>query len=300
MVKVKLNRETMKWELLPKGSKEGMYLDGYLYKSFSHAQDVMRRKDVDLPIAVTGYPGTGKSTTIIQIASFCDPTFNHTRMHQCAEDFIKAVQNAKQGEAHVLDESYNDLNSASIRREAGRALLNVMNIIRQKRLYIFIALPDFFDLTKNIAIFRTRWLIHCYSESFGDIGRFAAFDRNAKKLLYIYGKKNEDYNATDATFYGTFTKRIPENFDWDAYVKMKEKGLREAFTFVKNVSRAMGHRDKLLWLLYDKYDCPVKELSKFLELSSQLIHKVIKEKRSAEIVETDLELNESLTESNVT
>ena len=58
MAKVKYDPIIKDWIKLPKGSKEGMYTDGFLWNTFSSAKKVMKKKDVDLPVAVSGYPGT--------------------------------------------------------------------------------------------------------------------------------------------------------------------------------------------------------------------------------------------------
>jgi len=282
MVKLKLD-EARIWRVLPKYSKEGMYMDGKLYNSFDNAKGIMKKKDVDLPTAVAGYPGTGKSTITIQIASFCDPTFTEDRMYQTVESFIEGVKNSNFGEAHALDESYEGMSSAAIRREVGRALLNVMNIIRQKRLYIFIVLPDFFDLSKNIAIFRTRWLIYCYSEEFGDIGNFAAFDRDTKQQLYIRGKKNEDYDVVSADFFGRFTKHIPMNFNWEKYMGMKDEALKQIFVRTHEDRNAINQRNKLIYYLHKKFAHNTNRLSKITGLGLRSIQIIIKQEKTKSI-----------------
>lgn len=272
MVKVIYSPKHKEWIELPKYSKEGIYQDGRLWITYRDAKKVMKKKDLDLVTAVTGYPGYGKSTFVIQEASICDHTFNHKRMYQNVEDFIEGVKNSKNyGEAHCLDESYDGMNSGEIRREVGRALMNVMNIIRQKRLYIFIVLPNFFDLHKSIAIFRTRWLFHLYSPEFGDIGYFAAFGRSAKQRLYIKGKKFEDYDCVPAEFIGKFTPEIPSNFDWKAYEKIKEHNLKNVFIKSHEDRSAVQQRNTLLHYLKTKLSHTSKKLSELTGLSERSV-----------------------------
>ncbi len=275
MVKLLYSKEKDSWEQLDKGSREGMYMDGYLFNSFDNAKNVMSKKDLDLVICVSGYPGNGKSTLITQVASFCDPTFSEKRMYQTTKAFVEGLKNADMNTAHCLDESYDGLNSSQIRTAIGRTVMNIMNIIRQKRLYIFIALPDFFDLSKNIAIFRSRWLLHCYEKEFGDIGYFAAFDRESKKMLYIKGKKEENYNAQKASFYGSFTKAIPPNVNWKKYIEMKDAGLQGVFVQQKEETYSKKHRDKLIVLLYNEYNVDTKFLSEYLDMNRRSIQGII-------------------------
>ncbi len=279
MVKVKYDKKKKDWIVLPKGSKDGMYLDGYLYNTLSHARDVMFKKDVDLPIIVAGYPGTGKTTFTITKATFCDPSFNVDRMCLDVDEFIKALKNAKPHQAVVLDESYEGLNSAQIRRDTGRALLNMLNVIRQKRLYIFIVLPNFFDLSKSIAIFRSRYLFVCYDEDFGDIGRFVAFGRDTKQKLYMHGKRFEDYNATKSDFYGTFQKDIPKGFDYQIYLKKKAQAMMD----IKIEGASVGEKDKVI---RNKLVCWIKKTWKKSNrdiadksgLSIRMVQNIVKDK----------------------
>lgn len=276
MVKLILNKSKNGWETTEDKDNYDFALDGFLYDSYKAAKKVMEKKSVDLPTAVAGYPGTGKSTETIKLASFCDPTFDHTRMYQKTEDFIEGLKNSTPLTAHVLDESYDGMNASEIRRETGRALMNVMNIIRQKRLYIFILLPNFFDLHKSIAVFRTRWLIYCYSKSFGDIGYFAAFDRETKQQLYIKGKKEENYNCVKADFYGSFSKKLPPNFDWEAYEKMKDEGLQNVFVSTQEDRTSLNQRDKLIYYLHNKFDHTTQTLSEITGISLRHVQRIIR------------------------
>ncbi|KKL48382.1 hypothetical protein LCGC14_2326030, partial [marine sediment metagenome] len=109
MVKLRLDLQKNEWIELPKGSKEkdSIYMDGILYKSFTNAKEVMKKKSIDLVVAVTGYPGSGKSKLTEQMASFCDPSFDENRMHQTSQDFIDAIEEETQIlKAHVLDEAW--------------------------------------------------------------------------------------------------------------------------------------------------------------------------------------------------
>ncbi len=285
MVKFKLNGACDDWERLTKGSKEegSIYIDGMLYESFSNAKKVMRKKNLDLVIARSGYPGLGKSKIISQVAAFCDPTFSEDRMWQTTEEFVSAVKNETGVlKSHVLDEAWEGLSSGQVRRKIGRILVNIMNVIRQKRLFIFIVLPDFFDLSKSIAIFRSRWLIHCYSEDFGDIGRFAAFDQAAKKQLYIRGKKFEDYGAWPADFYGVFTKCDSPNFNWERYEKIiKPKSMENSLETSEYNSDAVDQRNNLIYLLYNKYDYKTKDISTESKLSLRSVQQIIRDMKQS-------------------
>ncbi len=285
-MKLRLNQQTMEWERLPKGSREegSIYMDGMLHNSFSFAKGVMKKKNKDLVVCCSGYPGSGKSKIISQVASFCDPTFTEDRMHQTTEEFIEAVK-AETGvmKSHVLDEAWEGLSSQQVRREIGRALLNIMNVIRQKRLFIFLVLPDFFDLSKSIAIFRSRWLIHCYEEEFGDVGKFLAFDQDSKKKLYVYGKKFEDYNAAPADFYGVFTKADSPLFNWDRYEnEIKPRAMQVTFEKRIEDSKVIQQRNILIFTLATKHSYTTAEIADSIDVSLRTVQTVIKKMKDYE------------------
>lgn len=285
MVKLKLNETGDDWVLLEKNSREegSIYMDGMLYKSFSHAKRIMKSKNLDLVTACSGYPGLGKSKLISQLASFCDTSFTEDRMWQKTEDFVNAVKD-ETGilKAHVLDEAWEGLSSIQVRKSIGAILLNIMNVIRQKRLFIFIVLPDFFDLSKNIAIFRSRWLIHCYSEEFGDIGRFAAFGQAAKKQLYIRGKKFEDYSAWKADFFGRFTKSDAPNFNWSRYEnEIKPIALKHSVEITQVVSDSVKQRNKLIYILRTRYELSTKEIAEEINSNTGSVRNIITEQKKS-------------------
>lgn len=265
-------------------------LDGYIYESFSMAKTIMQKKDVDLPILVTGYPGTGKSTLIMQIATFLDPTFNETRMCQTVEDFIEQIKNSTKRQAIVLDESYAGLNASEVRREVGRAFLNLLNIVRQKNLYIFIILPNFFDMAKQVAVFRTRWLIHCYDKGFGDIGYFCLFDRNTKHNLYIKGKKFEDYNCVKADFFGRFSAFIPTQINYDKYLSMKLEGLNKVGEVRKSINKFELQRDKLILYMHKILNVPRKEICQLLGVNQEFVYEIIQKYKPKENEEKQKEM----------
>lgn len=283
MVKLRLIKEKNEWMVLPKGTREegSMYMDAVLYESLIEKVNIMKKKNVDLVILCCGYPGAGKSKLVAQMASIVDPTFTEDRMYQNSKDFSDGVMaETNTLRAHVLDEAWESLSSKQIQRQEGRIFMNLMNTIRQKRLIIFIVLPDFFDLSKNMAIFRSRWLINCYSPKFGDVGKFVAFDRDSKKKLYHRGKKMADYSAHRYDFHGRFTNADSPRFNWHRYetvIKLKAMEMPGSGDLAEG--KIIGQRNKLLLMLRDKFNVKTKDLAGEIEMTHKYVTDLLRHER---------------------
>lgn len=283
MVKLKLNEAGDDWIVLEKGSKDpdSFYYDGETFESLQDIKRVMKRRTVDFFAACSGYPGSGKSKFMSQTASIVDPTFTEDRMHQTTEAFIKAVKEETEPlKAHVLDEAWDGLSSMQVRKEVGKIFVNLLNIIRQKRLYVFIILPDFFELSKHIAVFRTRWLFHCYGENFGDVGNFAGFGREAKKMLYIKGKPFLNYNAYPYDVHGRFTNTSPPNFNWGRYENViKKQSLGISTAKFDNESKAVKQRNICIGIMKNRHRWTTKDMAKILGMNRKVIQRIVKSEK---------------------
>jgi hypothetical protein len=190
-----------------KGEPCEMYLDENLFNNLSAVKKVVSSKDFDYVALVCGLPGLGKSNFAITCAKFCCEWFDESYICFTAEEFIKKTTECQERSAIMLDESFASLNSKISLTSDFLKIVNHLQIIRQKNLYIFLCLPNFFDLAKGIAIYRSSHLFVCYGERFGDRGDFAAFDRDKKKELYIEGLKYMNYKCVQPNFRGKFTKQ---------------------------------------------------------------------------------------------
>ena len=111
-------------------------------------------------------------------------------------------------------------------REA-KKLQKVLDVVGQKNMTFIIVLPCFFDLNKNIATRRSRFLLHVYTSNDMERGRFTYFGPNKKRQLYAVGKKNfGSYAKPRSDWLGSFDDfKLP--FDKE-YVELKKKSLAEA------------------------------------------------------------------------
>ena len=179
-----------------------MYADGWLLKNMELAAKQVR-KDHDMVFVGDGPEGAGKSVMMMQVAYMLDPTFNIDRVCFTAEEFMRAVKNAEKYQAILFDEAFRGLSSRQSLSPLMEALIKMFAEIRQKNLFILVVMPCFFELTKYIAMWRSRALIHVYLRR-GERGSFAFYGPRAKRRLYIYGKKDYNYGKAYPSFRGTF------------------------------------------------------------------------------------------------
>jgi len=232
----------------------------------------------DYVALVCGYSGAGKSTFAQSVARYLDPGFDESRIAFTAEQFIRITNEVPEYSSVVLDESFESLNSKITMSSAFLKIVNHLQIIRKKRLFIFLCLPNFFDLSKGVAIFRASHLFLIYAADDGTRGRFVAFDRNAKRLLYIKGGKYIDYNAVRGNFYGKYyeDRVIPE----EIYEGMKDEH-RNIQDLNPSVRRKQESRDNLINFLRVGRGWKIKEIANASKLSEGAVKQVLYKKRTS-------------------
>ncbi|MCK4522469.1 MAG: hypothetical protein KAU20_07890 [Nanoarchaeota archaeon] len=203
------------------GTKNSYSMDGYMKKNLDTAKRIIK-KDWDMIFIYDGAEGSGKSTKAIQDAFYFDPTLDNDRVVFTPKEFREAIMTAKPYQAVIYDEAYTGLSSRATMSLINRTLISMLAEIRQRNLFVCVVMPTFFDLDKYVALWRGRALIHVYTKDF-QRGRFAFYNADKKKKLYIYGKKFYDYTNTSPNFRGRFTSYMP--IDEEAYKKKKRDSL---------------------------------------------------------------------------
>jgi len=201
------------------GTDDEFYMDGILKDNLDIGKRIIK-KDWDLVFVIDGFEGTGKSVFTQQLAKYCDPSFNLSRIVFSDSGFIKAVLSGKKYEAIVYDEAYHGLSSRGAMTKINKSIVKMLTEVRQRNLFLFIVLPTIFELDKYPAIWRSRALFHVYADNF-QRGYFAFYDVHKKKALYINGKKFYSYSYPDPNFTGRFTNHYTVNME-----EYKEKKLK--------------------------------------------------------------------------
>lgn len=199
-------------------------MDGFLQTNMDLARKVIQ-KDWDMLFTVDGNEGSGKSVFAMQIAKYCDPSFNLERVVFTPSELRKAIINAEKYQAVLYDEAYTGLSSRATMSLINRTLISMLAEIRQRNLFVFVVMPCFFDLDKYVALWRSRGLFHVYTGKAFERGYFAFYNIDKKKDLYINGKKFYSYANPKPNFIGRFTNAYV--VDEIAYRKKKKDSLSD-------------------------------------------------------------------------
>lgn len=206
-------------------SVEGKYnLHYYLASNLERAKRMIK-KDYDLVICIDGMERSGKSVLAQQIGYYLDRTLTIDRITFTAEEFKKAVSQAKPNECIILDEAMTALFSRASMSKTNIDIVRLLAEVGQKNLVIIIVLPSFFVLDQYAAVHRSRCLIHTYTKKL-QRGYFRFYSMKNKKQLYLMGKKGYNYGAAKPNFRGWFS---------GAYaIDEKEYRKKKADSLIKN------------------------------------------------------------------
>ena len=120
------------------GEDQEFYIDGYKKKILDNA--VMRnKKNWDYVALYAGIPGSGKSTLARTDAKYCCPWFDIKYIAFTAQEFIRITNTCPDYSSVVLDESFQSLNSKITMSKPFQRIINHLQLIRQKRLFVFLS-----------------------------------------------------------------------------------------------------------------------------------------------------------------
>jgi len=123
----------------------------------------------------------------------------------------------------ILDEGHDGMNTGNVARADFQRMVNLLMLVRQKKLHIIIITQNFFDIAKSIAIFRSNLLFFITTTKKGKRGSVVVFDRQKKKALYLLGRKALNFQAVKGNYVSQFNKNdhcLPKN-----YIERKAKHL---------------------------------------------------------------------------
>ena len=240
----------------------------------------LKKRDEDRAYIVDGREGDGKSVFAIQQAAYLDPTFCLDRICFTPEEFVKAIENGKPGQAIVFDEAFRGLSSAAARSKVNLMIKNALMEMRQRNLFVFIVLPSFFLLDIYAAMLRSNALFHVCRNKKGYRGYYRVYNYKKKGLLYQIGlKRGWSYSNPKTRFKGTFSDRYP--IDQDAYKAKKSASLQDLTLASQSVKedKYLLQRDLLINALHEAFIPNTAALARWLtalgiEISQQMVSKI--------------------------
>ncbi len=205
-------------EIFPMGTFKGQRTDGgYIDRTLSANLDILAKKiknDMHFLILITGHDGVGngKSTLMTHVGSYL--TWKINQLHGTENTFTSRNMtfNGRQLERRSfelpqfsvvgLDEG-DDLTIHGMKDLASN-LKKYFRKCRQLNQILILILPSFFELPKFYALSRSTFLLDVQFKGEFERGFFEFYSSQKKKLLYLKGKREWDYNCVNSDFHGKF------------------------------------------------------------------------------------------------
>jgi len=268
MVLIKLGydeKSKHKWVVLPKShdekshnGKQVVIIHERLWEKTKNIIN-LRNKGYDSIFLIDGKRRTGKSTLAMTIAFLLDPNISINNYVAGLEEAPDKIEEAKDESVLLFDEGSLVASSKDVMSKKNKQLEKIIDVVGQKRLTLIFCMPSFFDMSKQIAINHSLFLIHVYTDDKLNRGRFAYFGTKKKKALYIIGKKHHgSYAKPKSDWTGMFNDfHLP--FE-EEYLKLKKRSLKEALGLVKKekkpISPLIISKIKTEFLDNFKKNCP--------------------------------------------
>ena len=149
----------------------------------------------DVVFFVDGMEGSGKSELGKQSALIMSKKFNENDIVFTPDQFSDWVLNPKRkkGDVCLWDEFIFGGNSQDALSNMQNMLMKMFVTMRSKGLIVILIAPSLFLIRKYFAIFRTRFLLHCYTKGISR-GYCKFYNYTAKHQLVNYGYKTWLYS----------------------------------------------------------------------------------------------------------
>jgi len=150
------------------------------------------------------------------------------------EQFREAVTTLEPGKAIVWDEARSGLNRRRSTKDVNIEITDMLAECRQNNLFMVIVMPTFYDMDMNVAVWRTRFLLHVWYSWEEDPknpkplvrGFFRYYSEEGKKKLYTNKWLRQRYEypyLKDDSFDAVFPKHYC--VDEQEYKKRKKQAM---------------------------------------------------------------------------
>jgi len=249
---------------------EEISIDGYLQRKLDNIKKIIQR-NWDCVILIDGEERSGKSTLGKTIACYLDSNFSVKNISNSIEETKKKIAELPDKNVLLVDEGSLVFSSKDAMLKAQKELLKILDVVGQKNMVLIIVLPSIFDLIKQIAIRRSRFLLHVYADKDMNRGRFLYFGKKKKAKLYELGKKNfGSYKKPKSDFRGRFVKFNPFGKEYDS---LKRETLLNTLHKSDDPERSkIYYQRNLAWaLMLRKKWITQQKLSEFLKKNGHII-----------------------------
>jgi len=198
-----------------------------LREKLDNINKIVKRK-WDAVFIIDGNERIGKSTLGMTAAWYLsNAKLTMDNFAAGMQDAAEKIEKLPDHNILFVDEGSLVFNSKDSMTREAKKLQKILDVVGQKNMIFIIVLPSIFDLNKNIATRRSKFLLHVYTANDMQRGRFCYFGPNKKRHLYSLGKKNfGSYSKPKADWLGDFDDfQLP--FDKE-YKELKKKSLAEA------------------------------------------------------------------------
>lgn len=225
----------------------GFSFNSNLARNLYWWRNAVMNQDIDCVVLVDGAEGSGKSVLGMQIAKFFDKDRCidlDTQVCFFPEQVKKAIMTLPPGKAIVWDEARRGLNRRRSTQQVNLEMTDLFAECRQHNLFLVVIMPSFYDMDMNVAIWRSRALVHVWytwDRKNADRpllrGFFRFYNEDGKKALYTNKYYRQGYlypyisgDSFDNTFVNYYVVdeseyRIKKRDSEKSYRSEKKKGL---------------------------------------------------------------------------
>lgn len=198
MTTIRYNKETKEWDIVDPDSsiKENVMLPSFLIKKLDKVKADLR-DDADVTAICVGEVGSGKSTLLRLCCRYVSDETFHPRSHVVRDvhDIKRVMQEANKFDAILIDEGSGIFASGDTTTKKTKWANLVLDVCRQKNLFIAIAAPNFDRLGRPVAIDRSKFLLRTYRDrKTNKRGKCCYYTEKEKNKLWRLMKKGEPLN----------------------------------------------------------------------------------------------------------
>ncbi len=217
----------------------------------------MKQKGWDSILLIDGRRRSGKSTLAMQIAYLLDPNLTIDNYVSGIEEAPDKISKIKNESALIFDEGSLVAGSRDTMQTQSKQLHKVIDVIGQKRLTIIFCMPNFTNISRQIVVDHSMFLIRTgVKKKTLERGLFKVYKNKRMKQLYEMAKKNPKYQRKIShSFNGKF-KDFHLPFE-EEYFKLKLSSMNEALNPNRKKNKILTESDyKTQFIVKFKELCP--------------------------------------------